>query len=99
LEAKIPKIWETLFGNTTDIPKQIATVPEAKFAVSRAQVHKRNVEDYLKYWKWLNQTIMDDDSSGMLFEYLWHIIFGKDAIFCPEPTRCECDLYGECHGI
>jgi hypothetical protein len=99
LEAKIPKIWETLFGNTTDLPKQIATVPGAKFVVSKAQVQKRSAEEYLNYWTWLNKTIMDDDSSGMLFEYIWHMVFGKDAIFCPEPTRCECDLYGECNGI
>jgi hypothetical protein len=96
LEAKMPKVWEALFGNTMELPQQIATVLGAEFAVSKAQVQKRSVEDYLKYWTWLNRTIMDDDSSGLVFEYLWHIIFGKDAVFCPERIRCECDLYRKC---
>jgi hypothetical protein len=99
LEAKIPKVWETLFGNHTEVPQQIATVLGAAFAVSKAQVQKRSVDDYLKYWTWLNRTIMDDDSSGLLMEYLWPVVFGKEAIFCPEPSRCECDLHGRCDGV
>jgi hypothetical protein len=99
LETNIPKIWEHLFGNNTDIPPQIATVLGAEFAVTKAQVQKRSVEEYLGYWTWLNKTIMDDDSSGLLFEYLWHIVFGKDAMLCPDPARCQCDLYGKCENI
>jgi hypothetical protein len=99
LEANIPKIWEQLFGNTTHVPQQIATVLGAEFAVSKAQVQKRSVEEYLRYWTWLNKTIMDDDSAGLLFEYIWPIVFGKDAIFCPEPATCGCDLYGRCKNV
>ncbi|OAK95840.1 hypothetical protein IQ06DRAFT_257830 [Phaeosphaeriaceae sp. SRC1lsM3a] len=99
LEAKIPKVWEDLFGKGLNIPSKIATVLGAEFVVSRAKVQKRSVGDYLKYWTWLNRTIMDDDSSGLLFEYFWHIVFGKDAIFCPEPSKCECDLYDRCDGV
>jgi hypothetical protein len=98
LEANIPEIYRHLFSNTTDVPKDIATVLGAEFAVSKAQVQKRSVDDYLRYWTWLNKTKMDDDSSGLLFEYIWHIVFGKDAIFCPEPVECECDVYGKCDG-
>jgi hypothetical protein len=99
LEASIPKVWEQLFGNKTDVPQQIATVLGADFAVSKAQVHKRSVEEYLRYWTWLNRTIMDDDSAGLLFEYIWHIVFGKEASFCPDPARCQCDLYGGCENV
>lgn len=99
LEAKIPKIWQDLFGKGLNVPSQIAAVLGADFVVSRAQVQRRSVADYLKYWTWLNRTIMDDDSSGLLFEYLWHVVFGKDAIFCPEPARCECEQYNRCDGV
>ncbi|KAH7389567.1 hypothetical protein DE146DRAFT_619828 [Phaeosphaeria sp. MPI-PUGE-AT-0046c] len=99
LEAKIPKVWEELFGKGVMVPSQIATVLGAEFVVSKEQVQKRSVATYLKYWTWLNRTIMDDDSSGLLFEYIWHIVFGKDAIFCPELARCECDLYDRCDGV
>ncbi|KAL5120538.1 hypothetical protein ACEQ8H_001557 [Pleosporales sp. CAS-2024a] len=96
LEAKIPDIWKELFGSHTPVPQQMATVLGAAFVVTRAQVQQRSADDYLKYWTWLNKTIMDDDSSGMLMEYLWPVIFGKDATFCPDPLVCECDLYGKC---
>jgi hypothetical protein len=97
LEAKIPEIWKTLFGEV-HLPARIATVLGAEFAVSRTQVRKRSVEEYLKYWTWLNKTIMDDDSSGLVIEYLWHIVFGKEAVFCPEKEKCECGLYSKCDG-
>jgi hypothetical protein len=99
LEAKIPDVWREWFGNRTEVPDRIATVLGAQFAVSRAQVQNRGVEEYLKIWTWLNKTIMDDDSSGLVFEYMWHIVFGKEAIFCPERKRCQCELYGRCEDL
>jgi hypothetical protein len=98
LETNITQTWAGLFGKGTKIPLQIATVLGAEFAVSRAQVQMRSVEEYLKYWAWLNRTIMDDDSAGLVMEYLWHVVFGMNAIFCPERVRCECELYGKCEG-
>jgi hypothetical protein len=99
LEAKIPDVWREWFGNRTEVPDRIATVLGAQFAVSRAQVQNRGVEEYLKIWTWLNKTIMDDDSSGLVLEYMWHIVFGKEAIFCPERERCQCELYGRCEDL
>jgi hypothetical protein len=96
LEADIPEVYKYLFSNTTDAPQHIAAVLGAEFAVSKAQVQTRSVDDYLRYWTWLNKTKMDDDSSGLLFEYLWHIVFGKEAVYCPEPVECECEVYGSC---
>jgi hypothetical protein len=96
LEAKIPDVWRECFGQRAGVPERIASVLGSEFAVSREQVKKRSVEDYLKLWSWLNKTIMDDDSSGLVLEYIWHVVFGKDPVFCPEETRCGCDLYGKC---
>jgi hypothetical protein len=96
LEVDIPETYKYFFSNSTDVPQHIATVLGAAFAVSKAQVQKRSLDDYLRYWTWLNTTKMDDDSSGLLFEYLWHVVFGKEAVFCPDPVECECNVYGRC---
>ncbi|KAF2000924.1 hypothetical protein P154DRAFT_522186 [Amniculicola lignicola CBS 123094] len=95
LEVAMPKAWEDLFKNT-DVPEKLASPCCAEFAVSRDQVKKRGVEEYLKYWSWLHETKMDDDTAGYVFEYIWHIIFGKSAVYCPELGKCECDVYGKC---
>jgi hypothetical protein len=23
-------------------------------------------------------------------------VFGKEAVFCPDPVECECNVYGRC---
>ena len=52
----------------------------SQFAVSKEQVLKRPKSDYETYLKWLMDTEEDDGVSGRVFEYLWHIIFGKEAV-------------------
>jgi hypothetical protein len=98
MEANITTVWQAWFGDEIAAPEVFATVLGAEFAVSKSQVRKRSGEDYVKYWTWLNNMIMDDDSAGLVFEFLWHVVFSKDAVFCPERARCECDLYGKCDG-
>ena len=58
----------------------IASACCAQFAVSREQVLKRPIEDYMKIRQWVIDTERDDASSGRVMEYLWHVIFGKDLI-------------------
>lgn len=78
------------------VPKRLAAVLGGNFAVSRTQVKSRGVADYLKLWRWLQSTKMDDDSAGLLMEYLWPVIFGKSAEFCEHRSKCRCELYGRC---
>jgi Protein of unknown function (DUF3431) len=52
----------------------------AQFAVSRDQVLKRPLEDYVKIRQWVIDTERDDANSGRVMEYLWHVIFGKNLI-------------------
>ncbi|PSN68659.1 hypothetical protein BS50DRAFT_571877 [Corynespora cassiicola Philippines] len=95
LEVNMAKAWDGIFGND-QVPLELGTPCCSEFAVSRDQIQKRKVDEYERYWEWLNKTIMDDDTGGMVFEYLWHVIFGKEPIYCPELEQCECDLYGKC---
>ncbi|KAK5019344.1 hypothetical protein LTR39_000432 [Cryomyces antarcticus] len=62
------------------VPAEIATPCCAQFAVSREQVLKRPLEDYVKFRRWIIDTKLDDAKSGRVMEYLWHIIFGMEAV-------------------
>lgn len=68
----------------------------AQFAVSRDQVLSRPLDDYVKIRQWVMETERDDAHSGRVMEYLWHIIFGKSAIYCPDMEICYCSVYGRC---
>ncbi|KAJ5566736.1 uncharacterized protein N7459_010118 [Penicillium hispanicum] len=85
--------WMGIFNNT-DIPDTIAAPCCAQFAVTRKQVLARPLSDYQAYHSWLMATELDDETSGRVFEYLWHIIFGQDPVFCPTKEQCYLDVYG-----
>lgn len=71
--------WQTLF-NVTDVPEIVAAACCAQFAVSRDQILKRSRDEYVWYHKWLMETTLHDETSGRVFEYLWHVIFGRDPV-------------------
>ena len=89
--------WPYMFGgNRSDIPAVIAQPCCSQFAVSKAQVLARDRKDYKRYRQWLLDTALDDDTAGRVFEYLWHVIFGKDAVHCPDLQQCWCEQFGRC---
>jgi hypothetical protein len=55
---------------------------------------KRGKEKYARYLDWLYATELNDATSGRMFEYVWHIIFGRTAIYCVEEARCYKEQYG-----
>lgn len=78
-EYAMPEAWRDLFDNKT-VPQILATPCCAQFAVSSKQVRKRPLEVYRKYYTWLMDTPLDDDTSGRVLEYLWHVFFGKEPV-------------------
>ncbi len=34
--------------------------------------------------------------SGRVLEYMWHKLFGMDAVSCPPAGQCFCDTFGLC---
>lgn len=68
----------------------------AQFAVSNEQIYKRPLEDYIRIRQWLMETDKDDAKSGRVMEYLWHVIFGQEAISCADEKICYCKVYGRC---
>ncbi|KAH6616911.1 hypothetical protein F5144DRAFT_377219 [Chaetomium tenue] len=79
-----------------EVPREVGVGCCSQFAVSREAVRRRSREDYVRWREWLLQTPLGDDLSGRVLEYMWHIIFGKGAIFCPSAAECYCNLYGLC---
>jgi hypothetical protein len=78
-ENALADVWPEFFG-LREIPKAIGTPCCAQFAVSREQIRARPLSDYKTYHDWLMRTPLSDDTSGRIFEYLWHIIFGQDPV-------------------
>lgn len=71
--------WKVFFGND-NVPEVIGAPCCAQFAVSREQVRKRSLRDYLRFRQWLYETELSDEISGRVFEYMWHIIFGQEPV-------------------
>ena len=61
-------------------PELVSAACCAQFAVSRDQVLKRPLEDYIQFRDWVIKTDRNDRSSGRVMEYLWHIIFSMDPV-------------------
>ncbi|KAF9894083.1 hypothetical protein FE257_009056 [Aspergillus nanangensis] len=77
-------------------PKEVAAACCAQFAISRDQVLERPREDYIKIRQWIIDTDKDDASSGRVMEFLWHVIFGRESVYCPDEELCYCQVYGKC---
>ncbi|KAI9682451.1 MAG: hypothetical protein M1829_000243 [Trizodia sp. TS-e1964] len=87
--------YRSLFPNEP-VPDVVAAGCCAQFAVSKTQILARPLADYEHYRKWLLDTEHNDGVSGRLFEFSWHIIFGKPAVSCPDPKICYCKTFGLC---
>jgi hypothetical protein len=72
--------WRDLFPDEPTIPRKVGTPCCAQFAVSREAILRKEKAEYVRYREWLLNTRCDDELSGRIFEYLWHIIFGREAV-------------------
>lgn len=79
-----PEVWADFFSGTSteelEAPKQIGAACCAQFAVSKDQVRMRPLHDYTRFREWILETEKSDAKSGRVMEFLWHVIFGKDAV-------------------
>lgn len=91
-ERKYAEVWGHVFNNT-DVPTVVATPCCAQFAVSKDQVHKRPKEDYVRLHTYLMESELSDKILGRIYEYMWHIIFGQEPVYCPSMGQCYLDVY------
>ncbi|KAI1422751.1 hypothetical protein F5Y12DRAFT_600194 [Xylaria sp. FL1777] len=80
----------------TPVPDLVAVSCCSQFAVTRETIRSRPKADYIRFREWLLATPLDDDLNGRVFEFAWHIIFGKEAVHCPSAAQCYCDVFGLC---
>ncbi|KAL1297396.1 hypothetical protein AAFC00_004932 [Neodothiora populina] len=84
--------WRHIFEND-EVPTIIGTPSCAQFAVSREQVLERPRVLYMRAHQWLMATDLEDSISGRVFEYMWHIMFGQEAVNCYSLSQCYQDVY------
>ncbi|KAI5359213.1 hypothetical protein Slin14017_G101150 [Septoria linicola] len=87
--------FEHLFPETS-VPDVVAAPCCAQFVVTAEQIRKRSKADYKRIRDWLLATTLNDALSGRILEYMWHIIFGQQAISCPVAGDCYCNLFNLC---
>ncbi|ODH51156.1 hypothetical protein GX48_02771 [Paracoccidioides brasiliensis] len=88
--------FEELFPGTP-VPQRVGVSCCAQFGVTREQILKRPKEEYEHFRQWLLNTPLPDELSGRVFEYSWHVIFGRKAVYCPSARECYCKQYGLCN--
>ena len=80
VERVMPDAWRALFGGAVHLPTTLAAPCCSQFAVSRDQVQQRSLAEYKRFLDWLLRTPLDDGTARGVFEYLWHVIFGQEAV-------------------
>ena len=85
-----------IFFPSTPIPTQVGHPMSAQFAVTRSVILARPKETYIRIRQWLIDVDEEDAVTGRVMEYMWHVLFGQDAVSCPDPKTCYCRLYGKC---
>ena len=80
LDSLSPSASRRELGRLLDTHIEIGAACCAQFVVSRDQILRRPLDDYVKLRQWLLKTQEDDYHSGRVFEYSWHVIFGKDPV-------------------
>jgi hypothetical protein len=97
--ANLEQLYAATFHSffpSVPIPSQVAATCCSQFAVTAATIRLHPKEQYIKIRKWLLETRMEDYISGRVLEYMWHILFGKQAVHCPSTEDCYCKTFGKC---
>lgn len=84
--------FKSKFPNET-IPRYFANACCSQFAVSKAAIHSRPLEDYQRLYEWVRDDPFDS-LTGRMMEYLWPFIFDRRGSGCEDPVACYCENYG-----
>ncbi|KAL8817884.1 MAG: hypothetical protein Q9223_003365 [Gallowayella weberi] len=83
-----PEVWAEVFKGLSKasfqqpgfVPGEVGAACCAQFAVSRERVLERPKSDYEGLRRWVMETELSDAQSGRVLEFLWHVIFGMEAV-------------------
>lgn len=93
VDAAIYENWDAWFG--VPMPEDVSTACCAQFAVTKEAVYIRTKEKYVEWRQWLLSTSLTTWHSGMVFEKIWHIVFGMPAVLCQEEEQCWCSTFND----
>ncbi|GAB1728007.1 hypothetical protein NU195Hw_g2972t1 [Hortaea werneckii] len=105
IEDKLPeRLYPYVYSDLFQVPfyelrdelDSVGVACCAQFAVSREQILKRPKSDYERYLHYLEATTFEDDVIGRVYEYMWHIMFGREITHCPAQKTCQCEVFGHC---
>lgn len=95
-EAAYAAAFQHLLPGET-VPESVGAHCSSQFAVSRERILERPKQQYEKIRTWILETTLDDQISGRVIEYMWHIIFGMPAVDCQDAGECFCQTFGLCN--
>ncbi|KAH6625440.1 hypothetical protein C7974DRAFT_201313 [Boeremia exigua] len=87
--------FEVLFPERP-VPREVGVSCCAQFGATREKIRARPLADYVRFRAWLLDTPLADSISGRIFEYSWHMVFGKEPVHCPSAKECYCRVFGLC---
>lgn len=86
-------------------PSEIGAPCCAQFAVTRAAIHLRPLEFWRAFRRPLERDLSEYRTSigpeldsywiGVLYEAVWHMVFGKPAVHCPATDFCRQTLWSD----
>lgn len=94
-ELQFAQAFTELFPNDP-VPDVLAQPCCAQFAVSGERIRRHSRQRYIDMRTWLQNTDLDDYTSGRVFEYSWQFIFTSEPIHCRNMHICYCDGYSIC---
>ena len=53
--------------------------------------------EQIRAWMWARGEGLPSMKSGIILEYMWHILFGKPAYWCPPARDCYCGTWNICN--
>lgn len=97
----VANAWTEFFepAGLGPLPEEIRYMCCAQFVVPKSKIMLRPREFYLQAIHWLEHTSMQFHNSakysrGLIYETIWHILFGEES-FLPYPDQSQrCTLFG-----
>ncbi|PYH72304.1 uncharacterized protein BO88DRAFT_423131 [Aspergillus vadensis CBS 113365] len=96
-EVMLARAWGEIFPDDP-IPEVLAQPCCAQFAVSRDRIHAIPRARFVYFRDWMLRTELSDYISGRIWEYLWHVVFTGENVYCIKEHICYCDGFGICFG-
>ncbi|MCJ1433891.1 hypothetical protein MMC27_003256 [Xylographa pallens] len=79
--ARLKQIYVDLFDVEEDkIPREIGSACCAQFALTKERIRQRPQSDYIRMRDWALNVDLDTFGIGWVFEMMWHIVFGQEAV-------------------